>query len=115
MSNLGTDIVQTVPSCYGMSQEGLCFDLFSSNDADASLECKTALGFLNGRVMYLAEGVLPEGVEDAPDALLQVVADELEGVHAAVDVHRRLEVSPEADLADHIKALPLRAGMPYTL
>lgn len=57
--------------------------------------------------------VLAQRVEHAPDGLAQLLAHDLEGVARAgvEDIAARAHVLAEADDADHIERLPLRAGM----
>ena len=57
---------------------------------------------------HLAEGILAPGVDEAGHAFLQVICQLLEGVDWVVYVLGCLEVPPKANLANHIKALPLQ-------
>ena len=64
---------------------------------------------------HLAEGVLAPGVDEAIDALLQVVCQQLEGVDWVVNVLGRLKVPPKAHLANYVKALPLRVSASHVI
>jgi hypothetical protein len=60
---------------------------------------------------HLASGVLAQREHLAPHVLLKVVSHQAEGVvDRVVDVVASAKVAAEADLADHIKRLPLHAA-----